>query len=131
MYLDTSSMVNLTCVISYTLSSPNTVTWYHNHTKLTIRGPRTGVSIMVDKSEVTTISLILQTASVADSGLYECHPDNAPNASLVIHVLEGEHRNPLLSIIPDVQLQESRPHSSAVAMCSQEKGRELSFKLPS
>ena len=89
MFLDTSSMVNLTCVISWTVSSPSTVTWYHNHTKLTIRGPRTGVSIMVDKSEVTTVSLILQTASSSDSGLYECQPDNAPRASMFIHVLRG------------------------------------------
>ena len=98
MFLDTSSMVNLTCIISWTISSPNTVTWYHNHTKLTIRGPRTGVSILVDKSEVTTVSLILQTASQADSGLYECEPDNAPRASMFIHVLRGE--SALSSTIP-------------------------------
>ena len=90
MYLDSSSMMNLTCVISWTLSSPRTVTWYHNHTQLTFRGPRTGVSIMVDKSEVTTVSLMLQTASVDDSGLYECEPDNAPKASIVIHVIKGD-----------------------------------------
>ena len=84
-------MVNLTCVISWTLSSPRKVTWYHNHTELSIRGPRSGVSIMVDKSEVkTTVSLMLQTASVDDSGLYECQPDNAPRATIVIHVLRGE-----------------------------------------
>jgi len=97
MFLDTSSMVNLTCVISWTVSSPGTVTWFHNHTKLTIRGPRTGVSIMVDKSEVTTVSLILQTASENDSGLYECQPDNAPSASMFIHVLRGEQTAQLSS----------------------------------
>ena len=98
MFLDTSSMVNLTCVISWTLSSPRTVTWYHNHTQLTFRGPRTGVSIIVDKSEVTTVSLLLQTASVEDSGLYECHTDNAPRASIFIHVIKGKRfKNDVLS----------------------------------
>ena len=78
MYLDTSSMVNLTCLISWTLSSPRKVTWYHNHTELSIRGPRSGVSIMVDKSEVTkTVSLMFQTSSIDDSGLYKCQPVNA------------------------------------------------------
>ena len=99
MFLDTSSMVNLTCVISWTVSSPGTVTWYHNHTQLTFRGPRNGVSIIVDKSEVTTVSLMLQAASVDDSGLYECSPDNAPRASIVIHVLRGEDLNIMMFVL--------------------------------
>ena len=99
MYLDTRSMVNLTCVISWTVSSPHTVIWYHNHTKITFRGPRTGVSILVDKSEVTTVSLLLQTATVDDSGLYECRPDNAPRASIIIHVIQGVNLETLISLI--------------------------------
>jgi hypothetical protein len=41
MYLDTTSMVNLTCLISWTLSSPRTVAWYHNHTMMEtpLQGP--------------------------------------------------------------------------------------------
>ena len=49
-----------------------------------------GVSLMVDKSEVTTVSLLLQEVTTAHSGLWECRPDNAPPANLTIHVIKGE-----------------------------------------
>jgi hypothetical protein len=91
MFVESSSMINLTCVISWTSSPPSHIAWYHNHTKLTFRGPRPGVSLIVDKSEVTTVSLLLQLARLRDSGIYACKPDNAPQASIVLHVLTGDN----------------------------------------
>jgi len=90
MFVESSSMINLTCVISWTSSPPDQIMWYHNQTKLTFRGPRPGVSLIVDKSEVTTVSLLLQMARLKDSGLYECKPDNAPVANITLHVLKGD-----------------------------------------
>ena len=89
MFVESSSMINLTCVVSWTTSPPSHIAWYHNNTKLTFRGPRPGVSLIVDKSEVTTVSLLLQTARLQDSGVYACKPDNAPSASIRLHVLSG------------------------------------------
>ena len=43
----------------------------------------------MDKSEVTTVSLLLQLATLTDSGEYACRPDNAPEASITLHVLRG------------------------------------------
>ena len=45
---------------------------------------------MVDKSEVTTVSLLLQMVRPEDGGEWECRPDNAPPASVRLHVIKGE-----------------------------------------
>ena len=86
MVVEYSSMINLTCVISWTSSS-----WYHNHTKLKFRGPRPGVSLIVDKSDVTTVSLLRQLAQIKDSGVYSCKSENAPEANITLHVLKGSN----------------------------------------
>ena len=54
---------------------------------------QSGVSLVVDKSEVTTVSLLLQTVRPEDGGEYECRPDNAPPASVRLHVIKGEKNN--------------------------------------
>ena len=50
---------------------------------------QSGVSLVVDKSDVTTMSLLMQTITRDHSGIYECRPDNAPPASIVLHVMSG------------------------------------------
>ena len=50
---------------------------------------QSGVSLVVDKSDVTIISLLLQSVSLNHSGEYECRPDNAPPASIRLHVIKG------------------------------------------
>ena len=54
------------------------------------------MSLIVDKSEVTTVSLLLQMARLKDSGLYECKPDNAPVANITLHVLKGAKNVPYI-----------------------------------
>ena len=51
---------------------------------------QSGVSLVVDKSEVTTVSLLLQMVRPEDGGEWECRPDNAPPASVRLHVIKGE-----------------------------------------
>ena len=92
MFVEYFSIINLTCVISWTSSPPTHVVWYHNNTKLTFRGPRPGVSLIVDKSDVTTVSLLLQLARMKDSGIYSCRPNNAPEANITLHVLKGPRK---------------------------------------
>ena len=50
---------------------------------------QSGVSLLVDKSEVTVVSLLLQTVTTTHSGQYECRPDNAPPATIKLHVIKG------------------------------------------
>ena len=105
MFLDTSSgLVNLTCVIE-TLEPPQSVAWYHNNTKVSstlrqrlriltdvgiqVSAYQSGVSLLVDKSEVTVVSLLLQSVTTSHSGQYECRPDNAPPANIKLHVIKG------------------------------------------
>ena len=82
-------MINLTCIISWTSSPPSHIAWFHNQTKLTFRDPWPGVSVIVDKSDVITVSLLLQLARLKDPGVYVCKPDNAPEANITLRILKG------------------------------------------
>jgi len=90
MFVDTGSIINLTCVISWTPEPPRATLWQHNLSTISFRGPRPGVSLLVDKSEVTTVQLIMMSARYSDSGQYTCSPDNGPQAQLTLHVLTGD-----------------------------------------
>ncbi|XP_037781991.1 zwei Ig domain protein zig-8-like [Penaeus monodon] len=52
---------------------------------------RGGVTVIIEKGDVTTSSLLIQDARPADSGRYDCNPSNASPANLTVHVLNGEH----------------------------------------
>jgi len=86
-FVDIGSMLNLSCVVSYTERPPVHVTWIHNGIEVSFRGPRNGVSVITEKAAQTTIHLLMQDASATDSGVYECIPDNAPPARVKVHIL--------------------------------------------
>ena len=46
MFVDIGSMVNLSCVVSYTEKPPDKVVWLHNEEEISFRGPRSGVSVI-------------------------------------------------------------------------------------
>ena len=68
MFVESSSMINLTCLVAWTAKPPDKVTlppgdqqlaqvvWLHNGSEVTYNGPRTGVSLIIDKSEVERFS---------------------------------------------------------------------------
>jgi len=87
MYVDIGSMLNLSCVVSYTERPPVKVSWLHNGIEISFRGPRSGVSVITEKAAQTTIHLLMQGANALDSGVYECFPDNAPPAKIKVHIL--------------------------------------------
>ena len=45
MFVDIGSMVNLSCVVSFTEKPPESVVWLHNEEEISFRGPRSGVSV--------------------------------------------------------------------------------------
>ena len=47
MFVDVGSMVNLSCVVSYTEKPPDEVVWLHNEEEISFRGPRSGVSVSI------------------------------------------------------------------------------------
>ena len=44
-FVDIGSMLNLSCVVSYTERPPIHVQWLHNGIEVSFRGPRNGVSV--------------------------------------------------------------------------------------
>ena len=60
---------------------------------LQVSAYQSGVSLVVDKAEVTTVSLLLQTVTTTHSGLWECRPDTGPSASVRVHVIKGQFLN--------------------------------------
>jgi len=89
MFVDIGSMVNLSCVVSYTEKPPDKVVWLHNEEEISFRGPRSGVSVITEKASNTTIHLLMQGARAGDSGIYKCKPNNAPEAQIKVHILIG------------------------------------------
>ena len=51
---------------------------------------RGGVTVIIEKGDVSTSSLLIQRAVPADSGRYDCNPSNAGSANITLHVLNGE-----------------------------------------
>ena len=54
MFVDVGSMVNLSCVVSFTEKPPESVVWLHNEEEISFRGPRSGVSV----SAITVFNLL-------------------------------------------------------------------------
>ena len=57
---------------------------------------QSGVSLVVDKAErVTVVSLLLQTQDRGEllAGVWECRPEMAPPAAILLHVIKGNRHN--------------------------------------
>lgn len=46
--------------------------------------------MITEKGDITTSYLLIQRATMADSGRYTCLPSNANAKSVYVHVLHGE-----------------------------------------
>ncbi|XP_033152267.1 neurotrimin isoform X2 [Drosophila mauritiana] len=90
-YIDLGSTVNLTCVIKHLPDPPISVQWNHNNQEINYDSPRGGVSVITEKGDITTSYLLIQRASIADSGQYSCLPSNANSKSVNVHILKGDH----------------------------------------
>ena len=59
MFVDIGSMVNLSCVVSYTEKPPDKVVWLHNEEEISFRGPRSGVSVIKNTQYFFLFSYLL------------------------------------------------------------------------
>ncbi|XP_034939057.1 neuronal cell adhesion molecule-like isoform X2 [Chelonus insularis] len=91
MYINKGSTMNLTCVVRHSPEPPPAIYWTHNNEEINYDSPRGGVSVITEKGEITTSYLLVQRAQPTDSGSYTCHPSNANDKSVIVHVLNGEH----------------------------------------
>ncbi|XP_063979200.1 uncharacterized protein LOC135163575 isoform X3 [Diachasmimorpha longicaudata] len=95
-YVKKGSTISLTCTVNVQSTPPSSVAWHHGASVVDFDSPsvhhRGGVSLETEKTEAGTTSKLLVTqARSSDSGNYTCIPSNANSASVMVHVLNGEH----------------------------------------
>lgn len=92
MHVDWGSTINLTCVSKFSPVPPLDVIWYHNDKEIGFDSPRGGVSVVIEKGiDKTNSHLLIQRATIKDSGTYRCSPINTVEAEIKIHVLKGKN----------------------------------------
>jgi len=90
-HVDQGSVINLTCIISYSPEPPVYVFWYKGESVVAYDSENGRVEVITKKGRETTHShLVIYKASPLDSGNYTCKPSIARSASIKVHVLESE-----------------------------------------
>ncbi|XP_037818829.1 uncharacterized protein DDB_G0267764-like isoform X2 [Lucilia sericata] len=90
LYVDKGSTINLTCVIKFSTEPPTHIFWYHQDKVLSEENSGGRLKFKTIKSEETKSILLIDDASLLDSGKYSCYPSNTEIASIRVHVLQGE-----------------------------------------
>ncbi|XP_059218435.1 uncharacterized protein LOC106095144 [Stomoxys calcitrans] len=90
LYVDKGSTINLTCVIKFSTEPPTHIFWYHQDKVLSEETSGGRLKFKTIKSEETKSILLIDDASLLDSGKYSCYPSNTEIASIRVHVLQGE-----------------------------------------
>ncbi|KAG5684224.1 hypothetical protein PVAND_013462 [Polypedilum vanderplanki] len=103
LYVKMGSKINLTCVISQGPHDLGTISWYRGsvkinptqHNDLTVPYPQR-VTVDVKWTEALTSRLRILNARLSDSGNYSCVPSIGESSSVMVHVINGEHPQPML-----------------------------------
>ncbi|XP_008204831.1 limbic system-associated membrane protein [Nasonia vitripennis] len=89
LYIKSGSDINLTCIVLETPEPPSFIYWYRGEHVINY-SQRGGISVVTEK-QTRTSHLLISRALPADSGNYTCAPSTAESASVLVHVLNGEH----------------------------------------
>lgn len=100
-YINVGSRLVLTCMVKFTPVPPAYIFWYHDDKLVSYERTRGGGSssgssgqggleVSTERGEVTTSSLLVQSARQSHSGQYTCTPANSRAASVTVHVLQGD-----------------------------------------
>ncbi|XP_022915179.1 zwei Ig domain protein zig-8-like [Onthophagus taurus] len=91
-YVRTGSPVTLKCVITQSLEEPAYIFWYHDEERV-LDYDRSVLDINMERirQDTTIGTLVIYHARLEDSGNYTCSPSNLDSASVLLHVLNGEH----------------------------------------
>ncbi|XP_030756140.1 hemicentin-2-like isoform X1 [Sitophilus oryzae] len=92
MFVKMGSTVQLKCVITQSLEEPAYIFWYHDGDRV-LKYDKNAIDIRLDRegTDTTVSTLIIFHTSSEDSGNYTCSPSNLDSASVLLHVLNGEH----------------------------------------
>ncbi|KAK4305896.1 hypothetical protein Pmani_022234 [Petrolisthes manimaculis] len=84
------SLINLTCVVEHTPERPIFIVWYHYNQVMDYE--EAGGQVVVSQPGVSTVSqLLVPAARPSHSGKYTCRPSTGEDASVILHVLDGEN----------------------------------------
>ncbi|XP_055636949.1 zwei Ig domain protein zig-8-like [Toxorhynchites rutilus septentrionalis] len=88
-FVKSGSDINLTCVALQSPQPPSFIYWYKGGRVINY-SQRGGISVLTEQ-QTRTSRLLISRASPSDSGNYTCSPSNSDSASVVVHVIKGEH----------------------------------------
>ncbi|XP_037080579.1 lachesin-like [Pollicipes pollicipes] len=92
LHVNAGSTVTIQCVISQSIEQPAFIFWYHNVERVMSPASRRHWQAVERTAPDTTVStLTIERVIKTDSGNYTCSPSNLPSASVLLHVLNGEH----------------------------------------
>lgn len=89
LYIKSGSDINLTCIVLQTPDPPSFIYWYRGGHVINY-SQRGGISVVTEK-QTRTSRLLISRALPSDSGNYTCSPSSSDSASVLVHVLNGEH----------------------------------------
>ncbi|XP_042225886.1 uncharacterized protein LOC121868917 [Homarus americanus] len=88
-YVHRGSLINLTCIVDHTTERPLYIVWYHYNEVIDYES--VGGKVIVTQSGHNTVShLLVERAKSSYSGKYTCRPSNGEDATVMLHVLNGE-----------------------------------------
>jgi len=88
-YMEEGVTMNLTCIVKDSPEPPQFIYWYHNQQEIAYDSPRGGVSQITEKGSTTASFLLIQQATLSDSGTYACHPSVGNLALTKVHVVRS------------------------------------------
>ncbi|XP_055387744.1 protein sidekick-1-like isoform X2 [Condylostylus longicornis] len=89
LFIKSGSNINLTCVVMQSPVAPSFIYWYKGNRVLNY-SQRRGINVYTERSTKTS-RLLITKATAMDSGNYTCSPSNSGSASVIVHVINGEH----------------------------------------
>ncbi|CAB4063637.1 unnamed protein product [Lepeophtheirus salmonis] len=105
-HVDQGSVINITCIISYTPEPPSYVFWYHGDRVVAYDTAKGRIVVSHSQTGRETRSyLVIHNAGPQDSGNYTCKPSLSRAAHIKVHVLESEFPDALLDTSGSIRSQ--------------------------
>nr|XP_053647551.1 uncharacterized protein LOC128699067 [Cherax quadricarinatus] len=91
LFIKSGSTLVLSCIALLHPDAVSKVDWLHNLTKLSVAGPRGGVSVHTEKAgQLLSSKLSVVKVAASDAGNYTCHPDSVEPASATVFIVDEE-----------------------------------------
>ncbi|KPI98420.1 Basement membrane-specific heparan sulfate proteoglycan core protein [Papilio xuthus] len=102
LFVRSGSDINLTCVTKDAPEAPSFIYWFRDKDVVNY-AQRGGINVLTDQ-KTRTSRLLIARAIPQDSGNYTCAPSSSDPASVIVHVLSGEHPAAILGSGTSIRL---------------------------